>query len=68
MNTITAPENTKISLELPTPLLSKTKGLAKENMCSLSAIVRQSLKETIVSIRFKCNGYFHIPFLTLRYS
>ena len=49
MNTITAPENTKISLELPTPLLSKTKGLAKENMCSLSAIVRQSLKELVES-------------------
>lgn len=45
MNTTLAPENTKISLELPTKLLVKTKGIADDKMCSLSAIVRQSLKE-----------------------
>ena len=49
MNTITAPDTTKISLELPTSLLTKTRGLAQENMCSLSAIVRQSLKELVES-------------------
>jgi len=52
MNTITEYKSThtqKISLELPTQLLTATKDIAQNNMCSLSAIVRQSLKELVQS-------------------
>ena len=45
---ITTP-TTKISLELPTSLLAQTKVIASHNMCSLSAIVRQSLQEKVSS-------------------
>jgi|TARA_E500000178_G_C16698423_1_gene607058 metal-responsive CopG/Arc/MetJ family transcriptional regulator len=47
MNSNTAPDTTKISLELPTPLLTKTREIAQENMCSLSAIVRQSMRQLV---------------------
>ena len=47
-NMITTP-TTKISLELPTSLLAQTKVIASHNMCSLSAIVRQSLQEKVSS-------------------
>tara|TARA_Y100000817_G_scaffold76928_1_gene59208 strand:+ start:254 stop:418 length:165 start_codon:yes stop_codon:yes gene_type:complete len=47
MNSISAPQTQKISLELPTSLLNDTKRIASEKMISLSAVVRQSLKEQI---------------------
>ena len=47
MNSLSAPQTQKISLELPTSLLNDTKRIASEKMISLSAVVRQSLKEQI---------------------
>ena len=40
-------KTSKICLELPTSLLNDTKRIATEKMISLSAVVRQSLKEQI---------------------
>lgn len=47
MNTILEPQTQKISLELPTTLFTATKDIAKDNMCSVSAVVRQSLQELV---------------------